>query len=209
MTFSTLSGNRLAGAGPPPPVVNEGSSTGVTFSTLTNPDSDGINYRLASMTANCTLVVTTEGTAQVMLISGGAGSGGSSPFGGGGAILDGSQLIPVGTHSVVIGAGAPASDTAGIGGATYIGSVVKLNTGIGGMSAGCSRAGNRPASLSLCYTSSITGNAVYYGLTKDSFSTDGAGNNVPRVNRGDGGGSGASTAGTGTSGVAYIRWRTN
>lgn len=197
----------LSFSGARPPVVDEANSTGVTFSTLTNPDGDGKNYRLATMTSNCTLKVNTEGYAECMIIGGGSGTGGTGPWGGGGSIVDGLQLIPAATHSVVIGAGGAASDTAtGNGGETKIGTVIRLSSGIAGQSSACSKSTVRPAAITDTYSSSITGTATYYGIARDSFSTAN-GASVPRVNRGDGGGFGASTAGAGSSGVAYIRWK--
>lgn len=192
--------------GPPWVVVNEGSSTGVTFSTLTDPDGDGKNYRLATMTSNCTLVVTTEGKAQRMLISGGSGGNGDpNNHGNGGIILDGEAVLEAGTHSVVIGAGGAAS-AASTGGTTKIGTSLLWATGAMGQSGSFnSRAGYRPSLITSCYASSITGTSTYYGITPDSFSTAN-GSAVPRTNRGDAGGLGGSTAGAGSSGVAYIRW---
>lgn len=66
----------------------------------------GINYKYLTFTASGTLTVTKAGFADVLVVGGG-GSGGSGYGGGGGAggYLEGQVLLPVGSLSVVVGAG--------------------------------------------------------------------------------------------------------
>lgn len=88
--------------------VNEGSSTNATFSTLTNPDGDGINYRLATWTNTGTLSVTASGYAEVFIVSGG-GSYGLFQFdqygqgGEGGDVIRGIFTLPTGNLTVLVG----------------------------------------------------------------------------------------------------------
>lgn len=107
---------------------NEASSSGATFSTVINPDGDGKNYRLAKFTASGTLVVSQAGKAQVCFVAGGA-QGGVGNYthsyggGGGGGVLITSADLPVGSLSVVVGAGGGGAtgDTSGNrGNNTYI-----------------------------------------------------------------------------------------
>lgn len=176
------------------PVVDEGASSGATFSTLTNPDGDGINYRLAVWTANGTLVVTTAGEAESLIIGGGGGStrhvGAGS--GGGGYIRDGKRILPAGTLTVTIGAGGVGDSPAGApggsaGGDTSIGSVTAQGAGFVGGQEGARQA------------SSITGTSVTYSTP--ATQADGT------QKYGDGGQASATYSGNGKQGVVYLRWR--
>ena len=104
-----LGGTKISG-GVGPAVFNEGASTGFTFSTLTNPDGDGKNYRLASSsgTGSKTLVISEGGYAEFLLASG-AGSGGLNTTGysggGGSAVIEAEKFLDAGSYSISIGAG--------------------------------------------------------------------------------------------------------
>lgn len=101
------------------PVVDEGASTGVTFSTLTDPDGDGKNYRLAACTANATLVVTTAGVGRILVVGGGGAGGsaigstwGAGGGGAGGVLAIATAWLPSGSLSITVGAGGTGSATA-------------------------------------------------------------------------------------------------
>lgn len=112
MTLSNLNTNKLMPQYVPvfnAATFNEGSSTNATFTSLTNPDGDGINYRLATFNASGTLVIATSGYAQCMMIGGGGGGGVSGSRGGGGG-AGGMIYIPTlsissGSYSIVVGGG--------------------------------------------------------------------------------------------------------
>jgi hypothetical protein len=182
------------------PVVNEGSSTGATFSDLTNPDGDGKNYRLAVWNGNGTLVVTTAGLADVLVLGGG---GANNTYGGsGGRIMLGKWKLPAGTLNVVVGAGAGGGTDSGAG---QNGGYSSLNEpqiigggGNGGwnyMTGAMAFYGgggqNRRA-----YPSSITGTSVDYGRGSQG------GDSSPVANRG----MGSLPGGAGSSGVVIARW---
>jgi len=206
--------------GPSSPVVNEGGSTGVTFSTLTNPDGDGINYRLAVWNASGTLVVTAPGLAQLLVVAGGGG-GGSFTGGGGGCVRWGSFVIPAATQTVTIGAGGAANTP---GGNSILGSVLRSGggapgesiadrfSGVGGggspggynklttdLHAGGGQGGtvyggaDQPTGI----LNLITGSSIEYGA--GGRGTGGAGT----ANRGRGGATGSFIGG---SGVVIARW---
>jgi hypothetical protein len=88
--------------------VNEGSSTNATFSTLTNPNGDGVNYRLATWINSGVLSVTSSGYAEVFIVSGG-GSYGLFQFGQygqggeGGDVVRGIFTLPAGSLTVLVG----------------------------------------------------------------------------------------------------------
>lgn len=92
---------------------DEGASTGATFSTLTNPDGDGKNYRLAAFTSvggSHSLSISTSGMAEVLVVAGGGGGGGgqNAGKGGGGAggYLHFQQIfLSSGAKAVVVGDG--------------------------------------------------------------------------------------------------------
>jgi hypothetical protein len=153
--------------------------------------------------------VSSMGVAELLCVGGGAGSDANpnTAWGAGGTIIDGFWTLPVGNYTVRVGAAGTASTGSTNGGSTGIGLVsgYLLNTGPS-YRGGCSRSTSRPGSLSLCYSNDIlvAGKPLYYGLQRDSFSTDGT-LTVPRANFGDGGGVGGSTAGAGSAGVFILR----
>jgi hypothetical protein len=135
--------------------VDEGASSGCTFGDLTNPDGDGINYRIASFTSTSggSLVVAQSGIAQVLLIGGGGGAGwtqtGSGAAGGGGAggVVETDLFIPAGTYSVTVGA---KGSNGGSGNRSYAGGSSSIGNLIaaagGGAGAGTSGSGSAGAS---------------------------------------------------------------
>lgn len=174
--------------------------------TGTYTDASGVAWKYLTFTGAGTLTITKAGTIEILAVAGGSGCPAAGPFGRGGEIVDGLRTITVGSHTVTIGAGGAATAES-VGGETRIGTLFGFTAATTGRGGVCSRSIARPGSLSLTYTSSITGTATYYGLCNDSFANDGAGGTVPRANRGDGGGFGASTAGTGSTGIAVVRVR--
>jgi hypothetical protein len=163
----------------------------------------GISYKYVKFTANGTLTIVRAGFADVLIVGGGGGSGGSTPWGGGGGIIDGSHFLEIGSYSVVIGSGAAASNGAA-GTASSLGTSRALFSGVSTGGSACSRSTSRPGSLSLTYSNTITGTELNYGIARDSFSSAN-GQSVPRTNFGDGGGQGATSSGSGTSGVVIVR----
>lgn len=174
--------------------------------TGTYSDSSGYTWKYVTFTGAGTLTITRAGIIEILAVAGGSGCPAAAPWGRGGEIVDGLRTITVASHTVTVGAGGAATAES-VGGRTRIGTLFGFTAADTGRGGTCSRSTDRPASLTLCYTSSITGTATYYGLCRDSFSDDGSGNSVPRTNRGDGGGLGASTAGTGSTGIAVVRVR--
>jgi hypothetical protein len=168
------------------PVVDEASSTGATFSTLTNPDGDGKNYRLASFTTagTHTLAATTGGIVQALAVSGGSAGHniGINVVGGPGDVREGTYHLPSGNVTVTVGAGGVGTN--GTGGASSIGTVVVCQGAAWGVN---------PYDGSVAgWFSSITGSSQEYATV------DG-GNSVP-------GHGGSSGSGSGVAGVVYIRW---
>lgn len=188
-----------------------GTAAAVISSTTGSPTitTDG-TATVYKWTGDGTFTTSSEGVAELLIVGGGAGSDAtvSTAWGAGGAIIDGFWTLPAATYTVKVGAaGAASSYPSALGGSSGIGTVsgYLLNTGTT-YKGGCARSVSRPATLSLCYSSDIlvTGSPKYYGLQKDSFSTDGT-LTVPRANFGDGGGQGASTAGAGSAGIVIVR----
>ena len=182
------------------PVVDEGASSGATFSTLTNPDGDGINYRLAVFNASGALSVTTAGKAQVLVLGG--GGAGNTYGGNGGRLMLGEWLLPSGSLQVVIGAGAPGGTDSG---ANQIGGYSSLNApqivGGGGGSGWNYMQGARAfyttgGNYRDAYPSSITGSSIDYGRGSQG------GDSSPVANRG----MGSLPGGAGSSGVVIVRW---
>jgi len=166
--------------------VDEGASTNVTFSTLTNPDSDGKNYRLAVWNVDGTLVVTTPGQVAGLLVGGPAALGGFN--GNAGDIRTGFFNLPSGTLTVTRGASASTGTASSIA-TTVVTSVAGLATN----TSNCIGGGGTSANLQLGFTSSITGASVVYARAQIT---------TPVANRGDAG----STPGQGSDGVVIIRW---
>jgi len=127
-TFIPFSGGSNA------PVINEGSSTNVTFSTLTNPDGDGKNYRLANWNSTGNLVVTTAGVAQGLIVDGGASGAGvtndASAGGKGGDIRVLSRVaLAAATITMTVGLGGIGTSGASVpGGVSSLGSLTTANT---------------------------------------------------------------------------------
>ena len=182
------------------PVVDEGASSGATFSTLTNPDGDGINYRLAVFNASGALSVTTAGKAQVLVLGG--GGAGNTYGGNGGRIALGEWLLPSGSLTVVVGAGAAGGTDSG---SAQAGGYSSLNApqivGGGGGSGwnymqGAMAFYPNTGGYRTAYPSSITGSSVDYGRGSQS------GDSAPVANRG----MGSLPSGAGSSGVVIVRW---
>ena len=190
-------------AGSDSPVINEGASTNVTFSTLINPDGDGKNYRLANWNSTGTLVVTTAGAAQGLIVDGGnsgLGASNSTSAGGkGGDIRVISNLIlAASTITMTVGLGGVAVTAASaVGGASSLGSLTTAN----------------PVARSLVFangaslTGGLGGAATFAGAT-------GVLSNVPgsdvRFGGGGGGGQGGgSNGGPGGGGSGEFSVNTN
>lgn len=212
-----------------PPVVDEASCTNVTFSTLTNPDGDGINYRLGVWNSSGNLVVTAGGTAQAVILDGGdSGWGTSNDASSGGA---GGDLRPVmaldldaGTTAVTVGAGATGTTGASqSGGASSIGSVTTANGGLYTLPGGV--AGTYAGTGGKGNPHGITGAIVYYGPGGGGGGGNGgatgggqgenslnSGNQTAGTANTGGGGGGRWNNGTvaganGGSGKVMVRWR--
>lgn len=135
--------------------IDEAATSGCAFTTLTNPDGDGKNYRLASFTSTTggSLVVTQSGLAQVLVIGGGGGAAwtqtGSGAAGGGGAggVIQTELYVPSGTHAISVGT---KGANGGSGSRAYAGSGSAIGTLIsvagGGAGSGTSGAGSAGAS---------------------------------------------------------------
>ena len=150
-----------------PPRINEASSTNVTFSSLTNPDGDGKNYRLAVWNATGTLVVLSAGSAQALIVDGGwssAGTSNSVSWGGNGG---NSRLLPAlslspGTITVTVGAGGTGVVGAtAAGGASSIGSVATTGGSVSLFTGGAGGAGGVAGSRG--FSCGITGAVTVYG----------------------------------------------
>jgi len=91
------------------PEVDEGASTGATFSTITVGD---VDYRVATFAGDGTLDVTSGGDFEFLIVGGGGG-GGSQEFGtfgaggggGGGGVLMGTTRASAETLTINVGAG--------------------------------------------------------------------------------------------------------
>lgn len=165
--------------------VNEGSSTGASFSTLTNPNSDGINYRLATFTSAGSLVVSTAGYLEVLVVSPGVGPNGADGVNGpGGRASYGIFYYSAATHTATIGAlSSDGLGANGISGASSLGPVVsgityRTRFGPGG--------GEGSSGVTL----NITGSNVVYCPAADPTKYGG----------------GATTGNPG-AGIIYARWQ--
>jgi hypothetical protein len=115
---------------------DEGASTGATFTTLTNPDGDGKNYRLAEFNAGSgSLVIAGAGYAQTLIVAGGGGGnrggGNGSSGGGAGGVLETLVFLDAATHAVVVGAGGTGAFTAAAGNETTFAGLT-VRPGLGG-----------------------------------------------------------------------------
>jgi len=193
-------------SGASPATFDEGASTGATFSTLTNPDGDGKNYRLAAFTSTSggSLMITDAGVAQFLIVAGGGGGRGNwfqyhhGGYGAGGPWFEGELPIEAGSHAITVGSG-------GAGGP--VGNIPKKDGNVGGYSevAGVLRVcGNNAISQTVSLVSTFAGSSYEYGK----------GNNATGVSSlttfGGGGGGATAAAGntagyTGAQGVVYVR----
>lgn len=211
------------GGGIKPAIFNEGSSSGASFSTLTNPDGDGKNYRLATFTATGTthtLAIEEAGIAQFLIIGGGGSTGvvlsnwAAGPGWGGGRYL-GSHFID-NNASVVIGAGGVGNPASG--GASWVAwgaSTARTNLYVPG---GVNGAGNN---LPGGGTTNPGLNGLYNGVSAGLTTTFAGGSKTLAVEGGNltntftqntgfgGAGSPTTPAGgysrSGANGVVYIR----
>ena len=145
---------------------DEGASTGATFSTLTDPDGDGKNYRLAAFTTSgaYSLELTDGGLAQILLVGGGGG-GSLQGLAATGSVLEGTVLLDAGTKSVVVAdagvaiatGGSPSHSNGTHGGSSYIDDFVAR----GGPGDAFDR-GAAPSPNPAAGDYSITGSAVTY-----------------------------------------------
>jgi hypothetical protein len=103
------------------PALSNGVATGTPAVSATYSDG-GFNWRRIDFTSTSTLVVSTGGLFDVMIMGGGGGGGGSTGGGeggggGGAGLLQISTLvIPAGTYTVTVGAGGATGEPAGFGG---------------------------------------------------------------------------------------------
>lgn len=199
-----IGGTQIKG-GLGPAVFDEASSTGATFTTLTNPDGDGKNYRLASFTSTSggSLIISEAGVGDVLLVGGG---GGSSPSvrgggGGGGAVLYFPTIsIPSGSNSVTVGAGggpgtghyggAPGGvvgSTASQGGASSVSFLAVKAIGGGGGGAGVSAGTSTSQNIRGTFGSSGGGAGAYSSNSQQAVDGMGFSNNGSTA----GGGAGA------------------
>ena len=187
-----------------PPRINEASSTNVTFSSLTNPDGDGKNYRLAVWNATGTLVVLSAGSVQALIVNGGySGAGVSNNSSGGGQGGD-TRLLPAlvlsaGTITVTVGAGGSGIVGAPVaGGASSIGSVATSGGGGSLLPGGAAGTTSTPGTGGRGISCGITGSVVVYS------GGGGGGNGVASNGGASGGGQGEYTVGGGqqTAGTA-------
>lgn len=217
----------------PPLSVNEGSSTSVTFSTLTNPDGDGKDYRMAVFNATGTLVVSSAGKCQALIIDGGysgAGTNNNSSAGGAGGkcrFLPDLTLAAT-THTITVGAGGT-----GIVGATQAGgasSIGSANTSSGVLlnwPGGTAGTVYTPGTGGDGWSIGITGSAVKYapgggggngaaanggatGGGQGEYNLNGATATAGAANTGAGGGgrwnNSAVAGANGGSGKVIVRW---
>ncbi len=169
----------------PPPVVDESSSTNATFSTLTNPDGDGKNYRLATWTANGAFAVTSPGRVQYLVV-GGANYYAPIPYGNAGDVRPGEMMITAATHTITIGA----SGT--YGGVSSIGTlVVTSSASIATNGTNALGGGGTVADHTLGFVSTITGSSVTYARAQVAS---------PVANTGDAG------TGSAAAGFVAVRW---
>lgn len=176
-----LAGTMLAAAGMPSPVCSGG-----TEATLTNPDSDGKNYRKHTFTTSGTLTVTTAGWLRYLVVGRGA-SGYSSFQGSGGRVREGWMFIPVGSHAVTVPAGGTDVD----GAAASIGSLI-VAAAVNKAPANGTGAGATTVGGATGHTSTISGSSVEYARRTGTS-----------TNPGDGG----PNAGTVVAGIVIVRYQ--
>jgi len=151
MTFSSLNTNKLQ----PSPYIPSANFSNTSTGTYTS----GVNYKYVTFTSNGSLIVTTAGYADVLIVGGGSSGGGEyASAGSGGSITTGSIYLTVGTHAVNIGAGGCCGGGTATGDAGQVGGSTQL--GLYNSAAG---RGYATAGWSAPYASSITGSSVTYG----------------------------------------------
>lgn len=212
MTLSNLNTNKLMPQRQfPIAVVNEGSTTVATYTDLTNPDSDGYNYRSARWTASGVFVVDTSGFADALIVGGGAsggagGSGIAGGGGGGGAVIRLKNIwFPAGSYTVTIGAAS--SGGSGAGNFSYLTASVfsqfisgfkALGGGGGGGGQGSGGASGDPSGGSL-----VLANSQGSGAGTQSGGMGGGGGGAGGNASGTSGGSGLSVSGWTTSPTSF------
>jgi len=182
----------------PPGSVNEGSSTNCTFSTLTNPDGDGKNYRMAVFNATGTLVVSSAGRFQALIVDGGysgVGVTNNSGYGGQGGKCKffPSLELTVATHTITIGAGG-----AGIVGGSVAGGASSIGSNTTSVGVLLNFPGGVAGSV---YTPGYGGPGLSNGITGAvvKYAPGGGGGNGVAANGGDtGGGQGEYSVGSNT-----------
>lgn len=175
------SGTPAAAGGP---AVNEGSSTGASFST-----SGG--YRIATFAGSGSLVVTSGGSFEYLVVAGGGG-GGAGNFGcrggggGAGGLLASSFTASAGTYTITVGAG-------GAGG--VYGGANNSETGTNGSNSSIAGTGAPTAAVG----GGGGGRGLDFGTTRNG-SAGGSGGGGGDI---DGTG-GAATSGQGSAGAAFV-----
>jgi hypothetical protein len=100
--------------------VNEPTSTNASFSTLNNPDGDGVNYRVGYWSSSGSFIVSRGGFADLLCVAGGGAGGlGISGYcaggGGGGGIARLKKIyMPSGTYTITVGLGGSTGGAVGL-----------------------------------------------------------------------------------------------
>lgn len=190
---------------------NEGASTGATFTTLTDPDGDGKNYRLAtfSTVGTYSLVIDSPGTAQFLAVGAGGGGGTDQGSSGSGGMVCLTEQSVSGTFVVVVGGGGGrAGNNYQLGGQGGHSRISQGNNyfafaegGAGGDSWNNrgNTCGHWNNSTGPSYVSTFNGVSTTYGATNSS-----QGANTGCGGRGGGGGP-TNYGSAGTSGVVFVR----
>lgn len=169
------------GSNPTWATFNEAASTGVTFSTLTNPYSNGKNYRLAAITSSGTLAIS-SGFVRLLLVGAGEHTG-SVNGGAGGTTLDRCVVINAGSYTATVGSTSNAASTLGSYSSAGAGYTQQSGGGFG--YGGYVPGGPGQSGM----VSDITGSRVVYG--------SGGGGGAVWSGSGGAGGSGAGNGGNG------------
>jgi hypothetical protein len=164
-------------------------------------------YAYKTFTDSGTLNVTTAGFADLIVVGGGGGGGwgtanrGGGGGGAGGCFVKTSVYLPVGTHTITVGAGGTAGSSTAIVANGTASSVADLYFGVGGGFGG--QTGTGPGAKFVGGTGGSGGGSADNTLTSASgISTQGfAGGTCPN-NGPAGGGGGASAVGANTTSLA-------